>query len=272
MEKANNESSDVVYSCYHSLNRDGEHFVPQHALSFQIAGSMVFTDGINEYSATSGAFRLVRRNQLLKYTKQPPEQGSFESLNFHLSQDMLKEFANIHHLKAEAHSLAKPVIDLKITPVLQSYLQSLLEYQKLGALNEQSLIDLKLKECLQFVLLANPELTNILFDFSEPYKIDLEAFMVKNYHFNVRIDRFAYLTGRSLATFKRDFQKIFQTSPRQWLQERRLQEAHYLLAHKDQTASKVYLDLGFENLSHFSYSFKKLFGYPPSSISNSRIH
>jgi AraC-like DNA-binding protein len=227
---------------------------------------MVFTDGVREYRASKGAFRLIRRNQLLKYEKQPPEQGNFESLNIHLSQEMLKEFSRTYNFYAEPHDQSEPVLHIEVTPVLRSYLLSLLEYRQLNALTDQNLVDLKLKECLQFVLQANPGLKNILFDFAEPYKIDLEEFMVKNYHFNVRIERFAYLTGRSLATFKRDFQKIFHTSPRHWLQQKRLLEAHYLLSHKGQTASKVYLDLGFENLSHFSYSFKKHFGYPPSDI------
>lgn len=75
------------------------------------------------------------------------------------------------------------------------------------------LADLKLKEALLLLLQVNPELKNILFDFSEPGKINLEGFMNKNYHFNVELKRFAYLTGRSLATFKRDFEKIFNVSP-----------------------------------------------------------
>lgn len=269
MEKQKHELSGIVYSCYHVVNRDGEHFVPQHSLSFQIAGSLVFTDGVHEYGASMGAFRLIRRNQMLKYVKQPPEHGDFESLNIHLSQEMLKEFSETHNLTAEPCEQRGPVLDIDVTPLLQSYLQSLLEYKRLDALTDQSIVDLKLKECLQLVLRANPGMKNILFDFTEPYKIDLEAFMEKNYHFNVRTERFAYLTGRSLATFKRDFQRIFHTSPRQWLQHKRLQEAHFLLTHKGQTASKIYLDLGFENLSHFSYAYKKLFGYPPSGIPRS---
>jgi AraC-like DNA-binding protein len=109
-------------------------------------------------------------------------------------------------------------------------------------------------------------LKNVLFDFSAPYKIDLEAFMQKNYHFNVGLERFAYLTGRSLATFKRDFERIFHSSPRKWLQNRRLQEAYYLIAQKHQRANDVYLDLGFEDLSHFSFAFKKQFGFAPGTL------
>jgi AraC-like DNA-binding protein len=50
-------------------------------------------------------------------------------------------------------------------------------------------------------------------DQGKPYKIDLEAFMQQNYRFNVSIDAIAKLTGKSRAGFKRDFEKIFNTSP-----------------------------------------------------------
>ncbi|MBS1564016.1 MAG: helix-turn-helix transcriptional regulator, partial [Bacteroidetes bacterium] len=103
-----------------------------------------------------------------------------------------------------------------------------------------------------------------LFDFSEPYKIDLEQFMLRNFYFNVPVERFARLTGRSLAGFKRDFKKAFGTSPRQWLQEKRLTEARHLIENKNRKPSAIYLDLGFESLSHFSHSFKKRFGRAPS--------
>ncbi len=97
-------------------------------------------------------------------------------------------------------------------------------------------------------------------------KIDLEAFMNRNFHFNVELKRFAYLTGRSLATFKRDFEKIFHVSPSRWLLQKRLQEAHHLILDKGAAASDIYLDLGFEDLSHFSFAFKKMYGVSPSKV------
>ena len=109
-----------------------------------------------------------------------------------------------------------------------------------------------------------PGLREFLFGFSEPHKIDLEKFMLSNYHFNVPVERFAQLTGRSLAGFKRDFQKMFGLAPRQWLQEKRLTEARHLLEKKNRKPSAIYLDLGFESLSHFSHSFKKRFGKAPT--------
>lgn len=125
---------------------------------------------------------------------------------------------------------------------------------------------LKVKEAVQLLLHVQPALREFLFDFSEPHKIDLEKFMLSNFHFNVPVEKFAQLTGRSLAGFKRDFQKTFAMSPRQWLQEKRLTEARHLIERKNKKPSAIYLDLGFESLSHFSHAFKKKFGKAPNSL------
>jgi len=50
------------------------------------------------------------------------------------------------------------------------------------------------------------------------------------------------------------------------LQQRRLREAHYLITEKGKRPSDVYLEVGFEDLSHFSFAFKKNFGVAPSAV------
>jgi len=105
-----------------------------------------------------------------------------------------------------------------------------------------------------------------LADFSEPGKIDLADFMEKNYKFNMPLERFSYLTGRSLTTFKRDFKYIYGITPQRWLTEKRLKLAYDLLINGNQTPAEIYREAGFENLSHFSFAFKKRFGYAPQSI------
>ena len=90
--------------------------------------------------------------------------------------------------------------------------------------------------------------------------------MNRNYKFNVSIKRFAYLTGRSLSAFKRDFRDTFDDSPSHWLVQKRLQEAFFLIEKRKEKPSEIYLDLGFEDLSHFSFAFKKQFGYPPTQL------
>jgi len=66
--------------------------------------------------------------------------------------------------------------------------------------------------------------------------------------------------------FSRDFKKTFHTTPQKWITKKRLELAHYNLAQKNKKPIDVYFEVGFENLSHFSYAFKKQYGYAPSKL------
>ncbi|PWJ57861.1 AraC-like DNA-binding protein [Dyadobacter jejuensis] len=260
------EKSDIVYSCYQELSRKGENFVPQHVLTFQISGSFDLSDGHRKWIAKEGDFHLLRKNQLVKFTKRPAENKIYESLNIFLRDDILRTMAKEYHLSSVRSEISLPIIAIEVNDVLQNYITSLktiLENQKLLT---QDFIALKIKELLFILINMQPRLKNILFDFFEPFKIDLESFMIKNYMHNVNLERFAYLTGRSLTTFKRDFEKVFHTSPHKWILQKRLEEAHYLLREQKKSPSEIYIDLGFEDLSHFSYAFKRHYGYNPNNI------
>jgi AraC-like DNA-binding protein len=69
---------------------------------------------------------------------------------------------------------------------------------------------LKTAEAIEQLLNSNPEKESFLFNLSELHKIDLEKFINNNFMFNIPISEFARLTGRSLSTFKRGFQKNLQ--------------------------------------------------------------
>lgn len=170
------------------------------------------------------------------------------------------------HMQKPNHDVK--ALALEANSLLKNYIDSLWPYLDWNNGANQVLVDLKVKEVVMILLQTNPALKDVLFDFSEPGKIDLEAYMNANYKFNVDINRFAYLTGRSLATFKRDFEKIFNLSPNRWLQKKRLNDAYYLITEKGWKSSDVYLEVGFKDLSHFSFAFKKTYGRSPSKIGN----
>ncbi|MDH5033734.1 MULTISPECIES: helix-turn-helix domain-containing protein [Chryseobacterium] len=259
----NNIPFPINYSCHFSEFREGEQFARIHSLGLVLSGEMELNDGITKTIFKEGELYSARKNSLLKFAKYPPKNGEIRTISIYFDDAMLHDFSREYGYQAEK----KDNVQAYIKPeqkALHSFMYSLLPYEDLPASEE--ILKLKQKEALLLLLNYDPGLKDILFDFSEPYKIDIESFMNKNFHFNVNVERFAYLTGRSLSAFKRDFQKIFGIPPRQWLQLRRLKEAHFLLTQKGRSVSDIYLDLGFENLSHFSFAFKKQFGYPPSAL------
>ena len=81
--------------------------------------------------------------------------------------------------------------------------------------------------------------------------------MEANFREDLTLEEFASYTGRSLATFKRDFAKISPLTPEKWLLEKRLDYAHRLLTEDHRKISDVYLEAGFRNRSHFSTAFQE---------------
>lgn len=96
-----------------------------------------------------------------------------------------------------------------------------------------------------------------LFDFVEPWKIDILDYLNENYTFDLTMEEIASYTGRSLATFKRDFAKISELTPQKWLIKRRLEAAHDLIHSGKKKISEICFDVGFKNLSHFSRTYKQ---------------
>jgi AraC-like DNA-binding protein len=272
---------EIFFSCVEKAQIVREHFIPVHGLAHVFSGEIGIAEGENKYTVGAGETILFRRNQLAKLTKRPVGDTPVKTVSIFFTQSFLKEYYSMHpeHPSAgnapkqppnqaenEAHAEPLKIIRFGKSPLFDSLFNSILPYYEFRGLLPEGLITLKLSEAMTILKAVDKRIDGILTEFAEPGKIDLADFMQKNYFFNVSMERFSYLTGRSLATFKRDFQKIFNTSPQKWLLQKRLEQAHYLIMERKQKPSDVYLEVGFENLSHFSSSFKQLFGYNPSSL------
>ncbi|QEC78527.1 helix-turn-helix domain-containing protein [Mucilaginibacter ginsenosidivorax] len=269
-DQQNYNIQEIFFSCTETKAAVREHFIPVHGLSHIYSGEITVIEGDNRYTFREGETILFRRNHLAKFMKQPVGTVPFKSVSIFFTQEFLQ---NYYTKLPDPSALVKshykgPLKTIRFgkNPLLESLFSSVLPYYEFSGPLPQTLIDIKLAESMTILRTIDKEIDQILSDFAEPGKIDLADFMQKNYSFNVSMERFGYLTGRSLASFKRDFQKAFNSPPQKWLLEKRLTQAHYLITEKKQKTSEVYLEVGFENLSHFSVSFKKMFGYNPSSL------
>lgn len=261
-----NKKPNILYSCYSQKSSEGEQFIANHSLGLIITGTSEISIGEEKFTYSDGDFRFFRRNQLARYTKYPPSGGEYKSISITMDQDILRSISTEYDWRMEKSNTDITGLALESKGLLKNYIDSIKPYLDGGNEFNKALIDLKVKEAVIILIQLKPVLKDVLFDFSEPGKIDLEAYMNANYKFNVDINRFAYLTGRSLATFKRDFEKIYNTSPNRWLQHKRLDDAYYLIKEKGWKSSDVYLEVGFKDFSHFSFAFKKAYGVAPSRL------
>jgi AraC-like DNA-binding protein len=245
-----------------------DEFVREHVLTYIIAGELRFTEADKDTIARPGDAILFRRNLLVKCEKRPlPDGQPFKVVHFVLEQQFLEQYALTHNLpRTTIPADHKPVLYVRPQPPLMGLLHSMHPYMDAGMPLSKEMMLHKLIEAVMALLEQQQGLDQWLFGFPQQGKMDLEDFMQRNFMFNVPTTKLAELTGRSLSTFQRDFRKLFGTNASAWLLKRRLQAAYEAIAHQHKMPVDIYLDLGFEDISHFSRSFKQEFGYSPSQL------
>jgi len=258
--------SNILFSCTGEEKKDHEPFVADHVISFVLSGKMIISDGSETTEFNAGEIAFISKNQLVKGQKIPKDNKPFMGIGIMLPRETLFNFSKQNNILSEGNYTGKSNFLLPPDPILKGYFSSLIPYFENPAALTNRLATIKTAEVIE-LLLKQTSLQNILFNFEDNFKIDLEAYMNRNYMHNIPLEQFATLTGRSISSFKRDFQLIFNETPNRWLIKKRLELAHYLISKKNQKPVDVYFEVGFVNFSHFSRSFKAEFGLTPSEVS-----
>lgn len=166
-----------------------------------------------------------------------------------------------------------PISEIHADESLEAFFNSVVPYFLEHKNANKSLLELKFRELILNVV-YNSENTELKKYFcsliGESSQESVKKIMENNFCYNLQLEDFAKMCGRSLSAFKRDFLKIYQTTPGRWLLQRRLQQAEWMLTHSNKSISEIAFDCGFENTSHFSRAFKSRFGHPPAQHKKSR--
>lgn len=257
-------TADIKLSCYQDKFFKSDILFEHHMLIWFLSGETKIIRTEGTYLFKQGDIFLIPRNQLATIINYPKDGLPHKTVVMHLTSDWLRNYYNKIEPKRGSGE-GNRILHYSNHPLLVSCLSSLIPYFDMKEL-PAGLADLKITEAVTILRSIDSGIDTILSNFEEPGKIDLSAYMERNYMFNLPLEKFGYLTGRSLTTFKRDFKKIYASTPQRWLTKKRLELAHYQLVEKKKKPIDVCYEVGFENLSHFSFAFKKQFGYSPTEL------
>lgn len=240
-----------------------------HNLKYVISGQMLIDDGKREVSVGSGECVFIRRDHRIKIRKLPTTEADFRCITLVFKRDFLRRYfqeIETSRPRVKLEHIPEAVVPLTGLPQLEGLFLSLRPYMEKGINPSDALMELKLREGVLALLEADERFYPTLFDFAEAWKIDILDFMEANYMCDLTINDMANYTGRSLATFKRDFAKVSPLSPERWILHRRLEAAYDLLRHNKAGVADAAYAVGFKNRSHFTKAFKEKFGVSPSSV------
>lgn len=198
-----------------------------------------------------------------------PRGGSFEAVVFFFERDVITGFLDSLNFKCSKEKRVSHLV-LDSSENLRLFVDNLLRVYGNQERPNRQLTGMKLFEFLHLLNAAQVSqncLPMALATLNNKERKSLREFMHANFSKPLNIEDYAYLTGRSLSTFRRDFKAQFGgISPKQWLIDRRLEKAHTLLSKNHTTVGDVVFEIGYENVPHFIKAFKERYGLPPKQF------
>ncbi|HEX9509631.1 MAG TPA: AraC family transcriptional regulator [Puia sp.] len=257
----------VIESCSFTEETTGSMFLEDHLLIFVLEGVYRVRYGQEEYTVRKNQMVLLKKSILVEYRKygEPGNNNLLDYMLFFLKDDLLKEFLKMANVQMDRAPELVPVSVNNVTERLLKYVESLKPYFNEPDSIDAGLIRIKLLELLFDLASADKNVMRQLLQMKQPARSNISVTVEENLLNPVSLTDLAYLSGRSLSSFKRDFQAIYNMPPSQWIREKRLDKAKELLSSTTMSVTDVCYTTGFENAAHFSRLFKDHFGYSPSS-------
>ena len=260
--------NDVFYSFYYDDLGGCTHRSREYAINYVYSGEMILDNGTGRIHVGKGECVFIPRDHHITMYKRTKDGERYCGIFLMFTRRFLREmYGRLGPRKVPADT-PKPgpgVIKLPKTVELASLFASMTPYFDPDVKPNDDFMNLKLQEGLLALLHIDKRFAPALFDFNEPWKIDIMEFMNENYMYEFTMEEMAHYTGRSLATFKRDFRKISDLTPEKWLIRKRLEVAYARLKEGGRKVVDVYAEVGFKNPSHFSTAFKKQYGISPTA-------
>ncbi|WP_315792371.1 AraC family transcriptional regulator [Paenibacillus sp. BIC5C1] len=259
----------VITFCLHTQGKKGSYFLKDNLLLYVKSGiyKVCFRD--REYTVQSNEMVFIHKSTLIEYDKsgEPGSEYMLDYMMFFLNEKLLEEFVQFAGVKpVYPVSDVVPVSIIPINDLARTYFESLQLYFDKPDQVSDGLVKIKLMELLFHLTNSNER---FLYQLLQPGKNDnnsINRIMEENFTNPVHLQDLAYLSGKSLSTFKREFQATYHTSPLKWIRNRRLDKAENLLLETTLSVTDVCYATGFENIAHFSKVFKLRCGLSPSEF------
>ena len=229
----------------------------------------VFFDN-SSYAIDNSQFLLMKSAHCLMTEKLSNVQEKYKSILFFFSNETVLKFIRKFELNQTDSEPHYSTYSFKYDGFIKGFAKSLLDISKLSKSIQKNILDAKFEEIMLYLIeFKGSDFLYSLINNNDNLNQKFIQTIESNQLNKLSVKELSFLSNMSVSTFKREFEKHFQSSPSKWFQEKRLEHSAFLLKNKSKRPSDIYEEIGYENLSNFIQAFKVKFGVTPKQYQSS---
>ncbi|MEA5427957.1 helix-turn-helix domain-containing protein [Arcicella lustrica] len=157
--------------------------------------------------------------------------------------------------------------------LIQKYIEGLLFYFENPSLVNEDILVLKLKEIILLLSQTkNAESVQvILSQLFSPTTYTFKQIIEVNLFSQLTLEELADQTNLSLSSFKREFSKLYNDTPANYIKTKKLEKAAKLLLASNERISEIAFTCGFNDLANFTKSFGEKYNMTPTNYRLNQI-
>ncbi|MCZ4279740.1 AraC family transcriptional regulator [Kiloniella laminariae] len=266
----------IFYKCIAREMRGIEFYTSAPCLAFVLSGEETFTSFDGEEILLKAGEMLMMPKNLYMISDFVKGDGALQAFLFFFDQKTIGEFIQrAPYLPKRAGGEERQGEKLALSPykisansAISGYMEALhLVYRNYSG--TANLLRLKLLELLSLVDALDDR--KRLRDFlgsahKHAEKRNIRHLMKEHCFHNLSVQDLAVLSGRSQASFTREFKRQYGVSPVKWLINTRLEKARGLIRDSSHSVTEIALLVGYDNISYFIKAFKTRYGMTPKKM------
>lgn len=200
-----------------------------------------------------------------------PNKGSnnYKAVSIRFHKEILERIYNESEspfFKKSNLSLTVNSVIVEANELIAQYIKSLVYYFDHQELLTEELLVLKLKELIALLLQTEkaPKVLEIMSNLFEQKTFEFKEVIKAHIFSSVSIEELAQLTYHSLSSFKKQFKRIYNDTPNNYIIGKRIEKVAELLLVSNDTIGNIAYDCEFKTLAHMSRVFKTKYGVSPT--------
>lgn len=244
--------------------------IESNILIYVTKGKKIIHLNFGDYVISEGDFLFLKSGN---YVMSEVLDESYEALLFFYNDMLLIDFVNKYGVKLDTlnKELENNIFKIDKTLQLENSILSIVPYFEDNFCEEKNIIKLKFEEI--FLNILNSDSASIFKSFLSLIYTDDAYFKSKIEQECLSFDSVSDMAKSfkmSELNFRDKFKSMFGITPKKWLLGKKLQKARILLQNSSLNVTEVCMEIGFDNISWFTQSFKKEFGVTPKQLKTNK--